>query len=342
MSSKPDLVDIVEAAYSLESDDDSWLERVLTTSEPHFNRGLGVYGFRFDATNPQAFRIWGVVRLGDALVMPELVVKWHQLLGPDLVWRMYSATKQYAPISERLGLGEQLEAHPAMQAMCGALGVVDQMTVRAVDPGQVGVTLCTPVSEYAAPSAADSRLWTRIATHVAAGHRLRARLRAEADASRAIADLPHTSDAVFDATGKLLHAAADARDRDTAEVLRDGVKAMDRARGRLRRESPDEALEVWRGLIEGTWSIVEHFDSDGRRLILARQNEPLAQDPQALSNRERQVVGYTLLGHSTKETAYALGVSNSSVKTQLARAMKKLHVESQAALIRLLQAKSTS
>ena len=52
-----------------------------------------------------------------------------------------------------------------------------------------------------------------------------------------------------------------------------------------------------------------------------------------LSSRERQVVAYAAIGQSTKETAYALGISDTTVRVLLARAMKKLGVQSRARLL---------
>jgi hypothetical protein len=52
------------------------------------------------------------------------------------------------------------------------------------------------------------------------------------------------------------------------------AKAIDRARSRAR-SNEDEALELWQGLVAGRWSLVEQFDSDGRRFLVARKNDPV-------------------------------------------------------------------
>ena len=283
MSRKADLVDVVEASYRLDCDDDTWLDAVVSASQPYFDRGKGVYGFRFDASDPRAFRMWGMAMPDDPLVAPDLVVKWHELIGPELVWRMYSASKPYALISDRLGLGAEIDSHPAMQAFCAGLGVVDQLTLRAVDPSYRGVTVCTPVANHVSPESKEAGRWTRIAAHVAAGHRLRERLRAEEGGEPADVDVTKTADAILDPDGRCLHAEREAKDAAAREAFRTGARAMDRARSSLRRESPDEAIEIWRGLIEGTWSMVDHFESDGRRLLVARRNDPDAVDPKGLT-----------------------------------------------------------
>jgi DNA-binding NarL/FixJ family response regulator len=92
----------------------------------------------------------------------------------------------------------------------------------------------------------------------------------------------------------------------------------------LRRRDPLEAVEVWRGLVAGLWSLVDHYDTDGRRYLVAHRNDPTTPDPRGLTERERQVVAYADLGQSNKLIAYQLGLSVSTVAVLLARAREKL------------------
>jgi DNA-binding NarL/FixJ family response regulator len=94
-------------------------------------------------------------------------------------------------------------------------------------------------------------------------------------------------------------------------------------------------LELWRALVEGRWSVVDSYESDGRRLVVARRNEPRVRDPRGLSARESQVAAYASHGHSNKMIAYLLGVSESSVAAHLKSALSKLGVTSRVELTRL-------
>jgi DNA-binding CsgD family transcriptional regulator len=106
--------------------------------------------------------------------------------------------------------------------------------------------------------------------------------------------------------------------------MRDAAVAIDRARGKLRRVDVDEALGEWKGLVDGRWSLVDKFDRDGKRFVLARRNEPGVRTLSPLSDRERQVVAYVALGHSNKLIAYELGIADSTVRVLVARAARKL------------------
>jgi DNA-binding CsgD family transcriptional regulator len=118
------------------------------------------------------------------------------------------------------------------------------------------------------------------------------------------------------------------------ESLRRAAKAIDRARSNAR-SNEDEALDLWQGLVAGRWSLFDRFDTDGRRFLIARKNDPDVTDPRALTLRERQVLAYAAMGHSLKLIAYSLGISLSSVSTNRRTAMRKLGLRTQADVVRL-------
>jgi DNA-binding NarL/FixJ family response regulator len=95
---------------------------------------------------------------------------------------------------------------------------------------------------------------------------------------------------------------------------------------------------MWRAMVAGRWSIVDRFDRDGRRFLIAHQNEPEAAAPRALTRRERQVVSYAAMGHSNKLIAYELGLSVGAVSAYLNVGMRKLGLDSRVDLARLMQA----
>lgn len=147
---------------------------------------------------------------------------------------------------------------------------------------------------------------------------------------------PGDGDAVLEPAGKVAHAEGDAKAASAREALARAAVAVDRARGKLRRQDNDEAIELWRGLVAGRWSLVERFESDGRRYLIARPNDPKVDLLPMLTERERQVLMFRAFGHSQKLIAYELGLSVSAVSRSLARAMKKLGLRSPADLMAML------
>ena len=79
--------------------------------------------------------------------------------------------------------------------------------------------------------------------------------------------------------------------------------------------------------------MVDWFDTDGRRFVLALPNAPDVSDPRGLSEREGQVVAYAVLGQTNKMIAYRLGLSRSRVSMLLRAAMRKLDVQTRTQLV---------
>ena len=93
---------------------------------------------------------------------------------------------------------------------------------------------------------------------------------------------------------------------------------VDLARGRLPNGETREALRLWEAVLRGRSSIVDWFDADGRRFILALPHASHDRDPRGLTERECQVATHVGAGESSKLVAYRLGVSRSRVSELLA------------------------
>ena len=125
---------------------------------------------------------------------------------------------------------------------------------------------------------------------------------------------------------------ADATEHGESEA-REGLR---RAVSELERTRTDSGaaptVAEWTGLVAARWTLVEQFESDGQRYLLARRNEPATNGIAALTSREREVASYAVLGHSSKLIAYELGLADSTVRVLLHRACRKLGVETPARL----------
>lgn len=115
------------------------------------------------------------------------------------------------------------------------------------------------------------------------------------------------------------------------------ARAAERDPGRP--ELPHEALAVWQGLVRGRWSLVEQFDADGRRFLIAHENPEDVRDPRGLSEKEVRVVGLAVRGYSDKLIGYHLGVPEGTVSSHLTHALRKLGIPSRVALVRRLGAR---
>lgn len=144
-------------------------------------------------------------------------------------------------------------------------------------------------------------------------------------------------EAVLRPDGKLEHAEPAAQDREARAMLRAGVLSLDRARGPLRERDAEKAVGIWNALVAGRWSLLDQFDSDGRRYVVAHRNDASVPDARGLTHRECQVLAHVELGHSNKMIAYELGLSTSTVAGHLASARAKLRLPSVGALRRTIR-----
>jgi len=91
----------------------------------------------------------------------------------------------------------------------------------------------------------------------------------------------------------------------------------------------------WRGSVARHWTIVGQFERNGTVYLIARRNPTENPSPKRLSQREREVVELLANGLTTKEIAFQLGISASTVGVLLFRAAQKIGARTREDLIRM-------
>ncbi len=325
---RADPIAVIEAAYSLEQDSQSWLDRLVAAAHSSLDQGLGTFAYQYDLRDPANF-----VQLTRSLKGVEDDVtagaESFSLRAPEAVNRiMYPLAPWFGTASERLG--HALSNLPEAGGMIEA-GMNDSVAaIGGIGDGRglmLGAVL--PRSQKLAPRLRAT--WSRVTIHISAAYRLRCAL-----LDRAVFDPVPEAAAILDPKGGVQHAVGRAKTRAARESLRDAALRIDRARGALRHE-PEEAITLWRALVDGRWSLVDHFDSDGRRFVIAARNAPCVTRPLCLTPRERQVATLAAAGHANKLIAYDLGIAEGTVATTLTRAMQKLGVRSRTKLALLMR-----
>ena len=313
-------IDVIEAAYRLdEADETAWigeLGRVFT--EASGLRTTGAFTYRLTGGRTRLQSVWddNVRHIIDLRTL-------HDGLPEEQCETLYGRALMASCLRDRLSeLGVSLDAMPAGPIVAKA-GGYDIFGLPGADLDGHGVAL-SGVTGRDRPSALEMHRWSCVAAHVACAYRLRrALLRTRAVEAAA---------AVFTPDGKLEHAtdddAVDARER-----LRHAVRQIDRARRPSIGE--EESFDLWQGLVEGRWSIVDHFAGGSRRYYVIIRNPPEARSIRGLTRPERTAIGYVIAGTSNKVAAYALGLTESAYSRTAHRAMRKLGVRTRAALIEL-------
>jgi DNA-binding CsgD family transcriptional regulator len=308
-----DLVAVIEAAYCVERDETSWIAGMVDAIAPSFPQALGAAGYAYDITNEGRVRARSFVARSTR-VEPGEVMEWLQRVPPPYVEAVW-AKLACAYASEAPGFDDLEIVRDFMRPR----GIADVFGVNGASPTGQGCVICVELAEAGVCSPAARATWTRIARHIAAGHRLRRRLDGHKH---------EDADAILDARGRLAHAEREAQSAAARTALEAAVVRMDRARGALRWTAPSAAVEEWRGLVAARWSLVDAFDAGGERYVVARRNDPNLPGPEVLSPRERQVLAYAAMGNANKMIAYTMGISVSTVGVLLSRCVRKLRVTS--------------
>ncbi len=114
-----------------------------------------------------------------------------------------------------------------------------------------------------------------------------------------------------------------ATSKEVRLLLRNACQSVDRARSGDR--AVPAAIEWSTSLFGARWSLLDSFDRDGRRYVVAARNT-FCEPGRGLTQRESQIVGLVALGHSNKQISYELGLAWSTVRVLVQRAARKLGV----------------
>jgi len=316
---RADVMGILEAVYDLHGDDVAWIRRVTNATEVALGQSLGTVGLLYEIDGTNAMRARAVVASrgarGIAQRAKRVVEEGVNTGYVETSFRVIPAAwASDTPGWEKTSFRRLFEPR----------GIRDMFGINGVDP--TGVAAFIGIAAPKRRTLAHEDTLMRLSAHVATAYRLRRRLR----------DTAVASEALLTPAGRVEHAEGEAQLRAARDLLSEATRAIERARGRMRRESPDEAVASWRGLVSARWSLVDRFERDGKRYVVARRNDPRSDGPNVLSTRERQVAMLVVLGHATKLIAYELGLSAATVRVLVARACSKLGVASRRELARVL------
>ena len=317
----------VEAAYAIDLPAQAWLGGLLDAATRLRELGENVIAFEYDArgaipTWPLAIEVRGM----DVIAAPLLrglfthsdvnvLRSLYEIAGP------VSAMPPVTLFSETFG---SLLASAPFKSLPQSSGSAELVLFNATDGSGRGVFISVRQKVARAVGARTRHHLARLGAHVATATRLR----------HAIDKNPHV---VLSSDGRdVLHAEPGAQ--GTLERLRAAARRIDRARGALRRRDGDEALDAWTALVDGRWSLIDRFESDGKRFMVAVENPPGVGDPRQLTPMERSVTQLAAHGHSNKLAAYQLGITVGSVGAYLSAAMRKLNIRSRVALVVQVQA----
>ena len=320
---KPDLLSIVEAIHDLQGTDDTWFQQVADRALPSFGEGLGVLTWGF-GLGEGGFRLVSRTLGGGSPDLFASLSRAQAMFEQAMPAVVKAHEKAVFGSGCRDVFGEPLFTRIMADSGLDRYGLEDVFGLTAHDPDGTGIGVAIPRRSVAALDARRLARGRRVAAHMLSGFRLR----------RA---LSRVREAVLTPSGRILHGEGAAQTHRAQDSLRHAAREIERARGRLRRLDPDEAISRWQALAAGRWTLVDSVESDGKRFVIAWRNEPNAPTGGALTRRETQVATMAAQGMAIKDIAYTLGLASSTVGTHIGSVMRKLKARSRADLVSLMR-----
>lgn len=170
--------------------------------------------------------------------------------------------------------------------------------------------------------------WISLQKHIAAVYDLRFRLQNGHFDER---------DAVwFDTASKCVEAGP-AQNPMLRERLRQLVNDREAALSRKTSSQRGDLNRYWSNVLSGKWAILDRFDSDGRRFVVAVPISKYGDKLRGLSTRERKVFALLGSGLPNKLIGFELEISETAVSTHVHRIFSKLGIADRSALVQLSQ-----
>jgi len=319
------VVDAVNAIYELfDRSPTSWLAQVLTAVHSCIPGVRGGFAYTYDISGP-----------AERWEISQPIV--HEA-PPEMGAHIYRSFAVASPAERKLVLprlgpagtfssvtGRTLSSFGEREA--SSLGVLDAIHVNALDADDRGVlvSLTIPKPRRLAPT--ERRRLAMLAAHLAGARRWY-------EASRSA-----EPDVRFEADGKVAH--VERGHEGGVAALRQRLLRV--ARAKASRAPADDVLTAWSALVDGRYTLIDRFDTDGRKYVVAYENPPNVRDPRGLTRTEAAIASWARRGHAQKLIAYELGLSLGTVSGLLARVFAKMKVRTRAELVeRLEEATSAS
>jgi DNA-binding NarL/FixJ family response regulator len=311
LTKRADWISLIEASYALDRTDRDWLDALFDVAQPLFDAGMGSTAWTFRCT-ATSFHLSDVTRRASGW-MKLFIRAGHAIASQRWFDLAYRSGATVATASE------QVYSHLPNDRFLRVTGgrLRDVFVVGGQSGTGLGVAFATMLKEERKASALERKRWPQIAAHLGAGLRLRSLARGLSFDSPPVA-------AILDSSGAMHDGSNDATTTCAREKLREAVRHIECARTAGGRSDPDAAMDRWEALVDGRWSLVDRFDSDGKRFVIAIRNDLSYPDPRGLTPRERQVAEFVGLGRTTKEISYILGISAPTVSACTAHAQEKL------------------
>ncbi|MBA2665165.1 MAG: hypothetical protein H0U74_22955 [Bradymonadaceae bacterium] len=322
---------VLASVYNLELSEQEWITQLTRAISPFIDGGNGTLGCIF--------------RMGRQIEMPVL----KAIRGDDEVpafIQYLRATEQasggkspdgarFGKLFAASGMGTlsvnraSAQAYQVFRQEFQADGMLDAAGLIVPHPASRSFIFITSRQRElsAVPERARSR-WVELQNHIAAVYDLRYRLRGNS--------FEETDAVWFNTGGDCVESGPSGSDTLRAQ-LRDAVQMREKVRSGNTGAKRIDLETYWANVLSGHWAILDRFDTDGRRYVIALPIAQYGTTLRGLSEREREVLDQLGDGLANKVIAAELGISTPAVASHLNNIYTKLSIHDRGAVVQLVQ-----
>ena len=332
--------DVLESVYNLELEEPAWISRVTqgigqfidggngTLGAVFRMRGRGIRPVRADDEVPAFISYLRATEQARAAFHTTLETYRRETSGAQDMQR-------FGQLFAESGMGTlsvnraQAPAYQIFKREFAHLGVVDAAGLIVPHPASRSFIFFTARQrEYSGvPDRARER-WVALQKHIAAVYDLRYRLQN--------GDFDERDAVWFDTASKCVETGPVA-DSMLRERLRHLVRDREAALTRQTSSQRSDLQRYWSNVLAGKWAIMDRFDTDGRRFVVAVPVSKYGDKLRGLSPREREVFALLGEGLANKHIGFELDISETAVSTHVHSIFRKLGIDDRSALVQLSQ-----
>lgn len=314
-----DVIAPLDAAFELDTDEATWIQRVTDTLMPLLDLGLGTFAW-LACPVQKAMPFERLLHL-NAPVGGDFVLQMHDDADRDDIALAYPNITGVHSLATLFGPRRYFES-PLLRRWIHARKIADAGGLHISLGGRtlVAGAVFHEVAAFPRPLKTFGPMLSR---RIEAAFRLR----------QGLATMGSTPAAVLTPAAQVVHAENEAKSTTVRERLRRAVVAREMARG-LREKDPARAFALYEGIVSGRFTILDRFERDGRRYLVAYENPPDVLSSRALTRREREVMWRAAQGEPLKRVAIELGITPSAAAAYFHAARKKTGIRSRNELVR--------
>jgi DNA-binding CsgD family transcriptional regulator len=330
-SKRADVIRPLDAAFAIDdADDTAWIARVSAALDPLFDLGLGTFSWRVRKGTSMPIEFDTMVRIEAPQPFIDCMQALHLEAAPEDYEIAYPRKQGVYSLATLYG-PQSFFSSPLLRRWVHERGIVDPGALQ-IPLGERRLVVGGFLREVAAFPNLTRRFGDQLARRISHAFRLRQALKSR----RLVPSAILTPDA------RVVHAEGAGSLPEARARLRQAVVARERARSSLRQRNPLLAFEMFRALVDGRFTIVDRFERDGRRFLVAYENPPAIAALRALTSREREILRRAVAGDPIKRIAIDLEIVPAAAAAYLANAREKTGLRSRQEMARWFHRQASS